>query len=232
MTDFVFEPAPLVSVAVVAESRRFPVRRVFCVGRNYEAHAKEMGHVVEREAPFFFSKSAQHVAPSGVTMPYAPGTSNLHYEMEWVIAIGKAGFRIDAQAAEQHVFGYACGLDMTRRDLQKAAQEKKHPWSFGKDFEQAAVMGDIVPVSHCGILRAGAIRLTQNGVVKQSSNIDQLIHNVPALIAYLSRYYHLLPGDLIYTGTPEGVGAVAPGDHLHGEIDGVGSVDLHIGAAE
>jgi len=222
-----------VAAPVRGRAERFPIRRIFCVGRNYEAHAKEMGVAADREAPFYFTKSTDHYAPSGGTIAYPPGTNSYHYEMELVVAIGTAGFRIPEAQALDHVFGYACGLDMTRRDLQAAAKEKQRPWDIGKDVEQSAVLGEITPAADAGHASRGRIELRVNGQTKQSSDISQLIHGVPAVIAHLSQYYHLQPGDLIFTGTPEGVGPVKPGDRLEGSIEGVGTiaVDVLAGAA-
>ena len=231
MSAFIFAPPPAASVSIRGRAERFPIGRIFCVGRNYEAHAKEMGVVVDREAPFYFTKSPIHSVPSGSTIAYPPGTTNYHYEMEFVVAIGKAGFRIgDAQALE-HVFGYACGLDMTRRDLQAAAKAQQRPWDIAKDVEQSAVLGEIAPAADIGHPNRGRIELRVNGQTKQSGDISQLIHNVPAVIAHLSQYYHLQPGDVIYTGTPEGVGAVKPGDRLEGSIEGVGTIAARIAEA-
>jgi len=210
----------------------YPIGRIFCVGRNYEAHAREMGVVVDREAPFFFTKAASDYVPSGATIAYPPGTANYHYEMELVVAIGKAGFRIAEDQALSHILGYSCGLDMTRRDLQLQARDKQRPWDFGKDFESSAVLSELVLAENIGHPSKGKIELKVNGVVKQSSDIGLLIHPVPALVGYLSRYYHLQPGDLIYTGTPEGVGAVTTGDRITGEIEGVGAIMLNVGAPE
>jgi fumarylpyruvate hydrolase len=221
-------PAP-VAAPIRDRAQRFPIRRIFCVGRNYEAHAKEMGVAVDREAPFYFTKASDHYVPSGSTVPYPPGTSNYHYEMELVAAIGTAGFRIAEAQALDHVFGYACGLDMTRRDLQSAAKEKQRPWDLGKDVEQSAVLGDIAPASEIGHPDRGRIELRVNGQTKQSADLSQLIHSVARVIAHLSQYYHLQPGDLIYTGTPEGVGPVKPGDRLEGSIEGVGTIALQLG---
>ncbi len=232
MSDYLFEAVPVVAAPVRGERARFPIRRIFCVGRNYEAHAKEMGVAVDREAPFYFLKDASAYVPSGATVAYPPGTANYHYEMEFVVAIGKGGFRIAAAAALDHVYGYACGLDMTRRDLQLQAREKQRPWDLGKNFEQSAVLSEIVPAATCGHPAAGRIEMSVNGAVKQSSDLSLLIHPVPALIAHLSGYYHLQPGDLIYTGTPEGVGAVVAGDRITGVVAGVGEIALTIGPAE
>jgi fumarylpyruvate hydrolase len=224
----VFAPPSPVAAPIRGRAARFPVRRIFCVGRNYEAHAKEMGVAVDREAPFYFTKASEHCVLSGSTISYPPGTTNYHYEMELVVAIGTAGFRIgDAQALD-HVFGYACGLDMTRRDLQSAAKEKQRPWDIGKDVEQSAVLGEIAPAADAGHPDHGRIELRVNGQTKQSADISQLIHGIPAVIAHLSQYYHLQPGDLIYTGTPEGVGPVKPGDRLEGSIEGVGTIAVQV----
>ena len=226
-------PAEAPAVAAVrGRAEGFPIRRIFCVGRNYEAHAKEMGVVVDREAPFYFTKAAQHYVPSGSTVAYPPGTANYHHEIELVAAIGKPGFRIGAGQALDHVFGYACGLDMTRRDLQLAAREQRRPWDLGKDFEQSAVLTEIVPAAVIGHPHKGRIELRVNGQTKQSSDVSLLIHDVAAVIAHLSRYYHLQPGDLIYTGTPEGVGPVVAGDTLEGSIEGIGTITLKIGQPE
>jgi fumarylpyruvate hydrolase len=231
MSTFLFTPPATPSVPVRGKSERFPVRRIFCVGRNYEAHAKEMGVAVDREAPFYFTKAGEHVVASGSTVAYPPGTANYHYEMELVVAIGTPGFKVAVDDALSHVYGYACGLDMTRRDLQLHAREQRRPWDLGKDFEQSAVMGEIVPAAEVGHLRQGTIELRVNGQTRQSSDLNLLIHGVPALIAHLSGYYELQAGDLIYTGTPEGVGAVLPGDRIEGSIEGLGSVSLVIAPA-
>jgi fumarylpyruvate hydrolase len=191
-----------------------------------------MGVAVDREAPFYFTKSAEHCVPSGSTVPYPPGTNNYHYELELVAVMGVAAFRVSADQATKSVFGYACGLDMTRRDLQFAAREQRRPWDLGKDVEQSAVLSEIVSASDIGHPSAGRIELRVNGEVRQSADISQLIHKVAEVIAHLSTFYHLNPGDLIYTGTPEGVGPVNTGDRLEGVIEGVGTVTLTIGAAE
>lgn len=232
MSEYLFAPPVPVTLPVAGESARFPIHRIFCVGRNYEAHAKEMGTVADREAPFYFTKAAVHCTLSGSTVPYPPGTSSYHHEMEMVVAIGKAGFRIPESQALDHVFGYACGLDMTRRDLQAQAKEKQRPWDLGKDVEQSAVAGEIAPASAIGHPARGRIELRVNGQTKQSADLSSMIHGVPAIIAHLSQYYHLQPGDLIYTGTPEGVGAVKAGDRLEGSIEGVGSISFGLDPAE
>lgn len=229
---YLFTPPAVPSVPIRGSDEHFPIRRIFCVGRNYEAHAKELGNEVDREAPFYFTKASAHYVPSGATVPYPPGTANYHHEMELVVAIGKAGFQIPEGQALAHVFGYACGLDMTRRDLQASLREKKLSWDIAKDFENAAVVSALVPASAVGHLCKGKIELKVNGNIRQSSDLGLMIHPVPALIAHLSRFYHLQPGDLIFTGTPEGVGPVIAGDRIEGMIEGVGEVALNIGAAE
>lgn len=223
-----FDPPPVVSVPVRGFSPFFPVRRIFCVSRNYAAHAKEIEAEVDREAPWYFNKSRDAVALSGSTISYPPGTENLHHEMEMVVALGAEAFDIKVEHALDVVFGYACGVDLTRRDLQNAATQKNLPWDFAKDFEQAAVISAITTVEECGHPASGKIQLAVNDEIKQSSNLSQMIWPVPALISYLSRYYHLRPGDLIFTGTPEGVGALKAGDHVTGCIEGIGSLELSI----
>jgi fumarylpyruvate hydrolase len=227
-----FELPEWPTVPVVGEETVFPVRRIFCVGRNYAAHALEMGFSVTRDAPFYFTKTPWAICPSGTTIAYPPGTENCHYEMELVVAIGAPAFRIAEKDALSAVFGYACGFDMTRRDLQNAARPDGRPWDLGKDFEHAAVMGPITRAATFGTVTKQRIQLTQNGAVRQDAKLDDLIFSVPELIAHLSGFYHLQPGDLLYTGTPAGVGPIAPGDKLVGTIDGLSPVELAIGPAE
>jgi fumarylpyruvate hydrolase len=231
VSEFVFPPPAPVAAPIRGRSERLPIHRIFCVGRNYEAHAREMGVAVDREAPFYFTKASHHYVPSGSTVPYPSGTKNYHYEMELVVVLGRAGFRVAEADALGHVFGYACGMDMTRRDLQATAKEKQRPWDIAKDVEQSAVLGDIAPASGVGHPTRGRIELRVNGETRQSSDIADMIHGVAALIAHLSQYYHLQPGDLMFTGTPEGVGPVKPGDRLEGSIEGVGTIALQIGNA-
>jgi fumarylpyruvate hydrolase len=228
MPKYVFAPSPVVAVPVRGREDLYPVRRIFCVGRNFEAHAREMGTVPDREAPFYFTKAATAYVPTGSTVSYPTMTNNYHYEMELVVAIGSAAFQVSIEDAPSRIFGYACGLDMTRRDLQFIARDKKHPWDVAKDFEESAVLSPIVPVSDIGHPVRNKIELRVNGIVKQSSDVSLLIHSVPAIIADLSKYYHLLPGDLIYTGTPEGVGPVHARDDLVGSIEHIGDIALHI----
>ncbi len=231
-SGLVFAQRVLPLAAVRGSDQSYPVGRIFCVGRNYEAHAREMGAEPDREAPFYFTKSAFAHAPSGATLPYPPGTENYHHEMELVVALGAPAFRIAEDRALDVVWGYACGLDMTRRDLQAQAKEKARPWDLGKDVEGSAVLGAIAPAAEVGHPTSGLIELSVNGEVRQSADLDQLIWSVPELIAHLSRYYHLDAGDLIYTGTPAGVGPVVAGDTLVGRIAGIGDIALNIGPAE
>ena len=232
MTSYLFPPAAVVSLPIEGDERRYPVSRIFCVGRNYEDHAKEMGQVVDREKPFYFLKSATALRQSGETIPYAPGTDNWHFEVELVVAIGAPAFRTPKEEALSKVFGYACGLDMTRRDLQLSERAKQRPWDLGKDIENGAPTSSISPVSKIGHPAKAAITLKQNGVLKQNSDISELVWSVAELISHLSGFYHLGPGDLLFTGTPAGVGPVAPGDTLEGEVVGVGRLLTHIGPAE
>ncbi|MCB1756805.1 MAG: fumarylacetoacetate hydrolase family protein [Gammaproteobacteria bacterium] len=226
----VFEAPATVSAAIEGSDARFPVKRIFCVGRNYMAHAAEMGTTVDKTSmePFYFTKHPSALVPSGSTVVYPPQTANYHYEMEFVVAIGKAGFEVSEDAAAELIYGYACGLDMTRRDLQLKARESGRPWDLGKDFEESAVLSPIRPSSQTGEINEGRISLAVNGETKQDSDLNLLIWNVREIIAHLSKFYHLQAGDLIYTGTPEGVGPVVAGDNISGEIDKVGSITLNI----
>lgn len=232
--NFVFTPPATPALPVIGTAARFPVHRIFCVGRNYHAHALEMGNPVDKATmkPFYFTKSPSALVDSGATVPYPCGTANYHYEMELVVAIGAHGFRLAEADAPRVIFGYAAGLDMTRRDLQLVAREQGRPWDLGKDFEKSAVCTPILPVGDLGVLTGGAITLQVNGETKQGADLAQLIWNIPELLADLSKFYHLEPGDIIYTGTPEGVGPVKPGDRISGHIDGVGDVTLNVGQAE
>jgi fumarylpyruvate hydrolase len=232
MTTYLWAPLPVPSVPVRGRAERFPVNRLFFVGRNYHAHALEMGKPVDKasERPFYFTKSATTLVDSGATVPYPAGTTNFHFEMELVVAIGKPGFQVLAQLAHELIHGYACGLDMTRRDLQLAARDKSRPWDLGKDIEQGSVISEIAPMAGT-VLTEGEIALSVNGQTKQKSDLSRLIWDIREQIADLSLFYHLMPGDLIYTGTPEGVGPVVAGDRLQGHIAGVGEVALTIGPA-
>jgi fumarylpyruvate hydrolase len=232
MPSYLFNPPPVAALPIRGQSELFPVNRLFFVGRNYHAHAIEMGKPVDKslEQPFYFTKSPGTLTPSGATVPYPSQTTNYHFEMELVVAIGRAGFRVSAADAHELVYGYAAGLDMTRRDLQLVARDKGRPWDLGKDIEQGSVCSEIVPMSFT-VIERGAIELQVNGQTKQKSDVDKLIWNIREIIEDLSRFYHLQAGDLIYTGTPEGVGAVVSGDRLEGRVEGVGSVSLTIGPA-
>lgn len=231
--EYLWTPPQNPSLPVQGSAQRFPVNRLFFVGRNYHAHAAEMQSPVDKsvEVPFYFTKDRSALVASGATVPYPPGTQNYHYEMELVLAVGQPGFRVAEADAARIVYGYACGLDMTRRDLQLAARAKSRPWDLGKDIEHGAVCSAIRPMAGV-LLNQGLLRLRVNDEVKQESDLSKLIWSLPELIADLSRYYHLQPGDLIYTGTPAGVGPVQTGDRLLGEVENVGQVELTIGAAE
>jgi len=205
-----------------------PIRRIFCVGRNYAAHAAEMGHTVDREAPFYFTKSAHAVLLSGQDMPYPPRTSDLHHEMELVVAIGTEAKDVAVEDAMAKVLGYGCGLDMTRRDLQSAAKDKRRPWDTGKDFDNAAILAPLALKETVAELSRLPITLTVNGEVRQSAVLSDMVWSVPELIADLSTLYTLMPGDLIMTGTPAGVGPVAKGDVLRGTIGDLPALETRI----
>jgi len=215
------------ALPIAGSSELFPVRRVFCVGRNYVEHQKEMGGD-GREQPFFFIKSAHALVPQGGTVHYPPKTANYHYETEMVVAIARQGRRVAARDANGYVFGYAVGLDMTRRDLQQMGKDKGRPWDFGKDFDEAAPCAALAPASRIGHPAKGAIWLTVNGKERQRADLADMIWSVPEQIEYLSQYYTLEPGDLIFSGTPAGVGPVNAGDALHAGIDGVGELKVTI----
>lgn len=226
---FDIPPSPTLSVSGLEAC--FPVHRIFCVGRNYAAHAAEMGHEVDREAPFYFTKSTRAIVLSGATIPYPPGTSNFHHEMEFVVALGKPAFQVSEEDAMDAVFGYACGLDMTRRDLQQMAREKGRPWDLGKNFEQSAVIGEITPKGAFGEIAGQEILLDIDGEIKQRASLSDLIWSVPQLISHLSHFYHIQPGDLLYTGTPAGVGPVTAGAKLTGRIEGLTPIELTVSPA-
>jgi fumarylpyruvate hydrolase len=212
----------------VTDGSEFHARRIYCVGRNYRAHALEMGADPDREAPFFFLKPTDAIVRSGSTIEYPQHTGDYQHEIELVVAIGKAGRNIDVTSAASHIFGYAVGLDMTRRDLQMSAKKAGRPWDMGKGFDQSAPCGSITPMSHTAAIVSGAITLEVNRKMRQTSDLSLMIWNVNEVIADLSNYMCLFPGDLIYTGTPEGVGAVQRGDHLHGRIAGLSDLRLQI----
>ena len=227
-TEFVVAPAPVVSVAVRGSVERYPVHRIYCVGRNYVEHTLEMGHDPVRELPFFFQKNPDNLVLDNDDFPYPPMSSNVHHEVELVIALGKGGSDIPVATALDHVYGYALGLDMTRRDLQNEAKKTGRPWELGKAFEHSAPMTDIIPVAQSGHLVKGPIWLKVNGEVKQKGDLSQLIWNVPEIIAHLSNIFELKAGDLIMTGTPAGVGAVKRGDVMESFCEGIGSLRTQV----
>lgn len=232
--NYVFPPAPQVVLPVAGSVAVFPVRRVYCVGQNYAAHAAEMGGESasnSREPPFFFSKPADALVAGGGDVAYPPMTSNLQHEVELVVALGKGAFAIAPEEAESCVFGYAVGFDLTRRDLQALAKEKKQPWETGKGGDEGGPISAIVPCAGARLAARTAIWLKVNGHLRQSGELGQMIWSVPEIIANLSRYVRLAPGDLIFTGTPAGVSTVGPGDTLEGGIDGVGELTVRLLAA-
>jgi fumarylpyruvate hydrolase len=226
--EYVIPPPPIPSLPVEGSHARFPVHRIYCVGRNYADHAREMGGDPDREPPFFFCKPADAIVSDGHDFPYPGQTDDVHHEMEFVVAIGKGGANIAVDRALDHVYGYAAGLDMTRRDLQAAAKKLGRPWDTGKGFDHAAPCGRINPVSQIGHPDRGAIWLKVNGEVRQRGDLTQLIWKIPEVIASLSTLFTLAPGDLIYTGTPAGVGPVRRGDALEGGVDGVGTLEARV----
>jgi fumarylpyruvate hydrolase len=228
MVEYVF-PAPNVpSVPVAGTNVEFPVHRIYCVGRNYADHAREMGFEPQREAPFFFCKPADAVVRDGARISYALATQNLHHEIELVVAIGREGRDIGREAALEYVYGYAVGIDLTRRDLQLAARDKGRPWDTGKAFDESAPLSNIRRVGDIGHPAAGAIWLNVNGETRQQADLNQLLWPVPDVIVELSKLFLLKPGDLVFTGTPAGVGPLLPGDEVRGGIAGVGEISVRI----
>lgn len=227
MTDWVFAPAATVGAPVEGSAQRFPVRRVYCIGRNYAAHAVEMGGDPNREPPFFFQKNPDNLDFSG-EFPYPDQSRDVHHEVEMVVALGRGGRDIPADRALDCVWGYAVGLDMTRRDLQGAAKAAGRPWEVGKAFERSAPMGPIVPAARIGHPSRGAVRLRVNGALRQEGDLDQMIWKVPEIVACLSSFFELGPGDVIMTGTPAGVGPVARGDVLEASVEGVGAMTARV----
>lgn len=222
---FVIEPQDQVSVPVRGTKDRFPVHRVYCVGRNYAAHAVEMGHDPDKEPPFFFQKSPSNLVTDGGDFPYPPATEDVHHEIELVVALSAGGRDIPVERALECVYGYAVGLDMTRRDIQAELKKMSRPWDAAKSFEHSAPCSELVPAAEIGHPANGAIWLKINGETRQEGDLDQLIWKIPEVISYLSSLFELRPGDLIMSGTPSGVGPVHRGDKLHGHVAGVG--DLH-----
>ena len=230
MTDFVIAPPPQAAIAVAGDSKTFPVRRIWCVGRNYLEHVREMGND-ERAPPFFFAKHADMIAPDGATIPYPPITKDFHHEVELVVALKSGGLHISADKALDCVWGYGCGIDMTRRDLQIASRKKEQPWEIGKSFDHSAPCGALAPASKIGHPAKGKIWLSVNGTQKQTGDLSEMIWNVPEIIAKLSTQVELAAGDIIMTGTPAGVAALMPGDKIECGIDGIGTLKVTIGQA-
>lgn len=231
--EFVVEALARPSLAVRGLSQRFPVRRIYCIGRNYLAHIREMGEADERDPPIFFQKPADALVEEGASLPYPSSTADYQYEAELVVAIGRpapAGRVVAVDESAALIYGYAVGLDMTRRDLQRAAAKAGHPWENGKSFDHSAPCSAVVPVAQCGHPTSGALRLNVNGTLRQQTDLSKLIWNVPEIIANLSSYYRLMPGDLIYTGTPDGVGPVQPGDRIEASVEGVGQLRAEVAA--
>jgi fumarylpyruvate hydrolase len=224
-TQYLFAPPAIAALPVRGSRALFPVHRIYCVGRNYAAHAVEMGHDPDKEPPFFFQKNPDNLVTSG-EFPYPPATSDVHHEIEMVVALARGGRDIAIEKALSCVYGYAVGLDMTRRDLQAKAKDTGRPWEVGKAFEASAPCSELVPASAIGHPSAGAIWLDVNGVRRQTGDLNQMIWKVPEMISYLSGLFTLAPGDLIFSGTPSGVAAVNRGDRLKGRVDGVGDLDV------
>lgn len=228
MAEFVFQPPAPASVAVSGTDARFPVRRIFCVGRNYAAHAREMGNDPDREKPFFFTKPADAVVDSGSVIPYPPLTEDLHHEIELVVAIGKPAFQISADEALSCVWGYAVGIDLTRRDLQAEAKKASRPWDWAKGFDHSAPCGPLHPAERVGHPDRGRIWLAVDGETRQDGDLADLIWPVRDIVAFCSRSVALKPGDLIFTGTPAGVGPVSAGEEITGGVDGLGEISVTI----
>ncbi len=232
MTQKLFDLPTVPDIPVLGENAGYPIGRIFCVGRNYAAHAAEMGVEVDREKPFYFTKSPASAVLSGAHVPYPSGTDNYHYEMELALAIAKPVFRVQREAALEAVYAYGCALDMTRRDLQLSERSKQRPWDLGKDVENSAVFGPLTRARDVAPIAKQRIHLAVNGETKQDATVAELIWKVDEIISHLSGFYHLRPGDLIMTGTPAGVGPVVAGDHLLGGIDGLEPIELTLTAAE
>ncbi len=225
---YVIEPPVMPTLPVRGSRDVYPVHRIYCVGRNYAAHAVEMGHDPDREPPFFFQKNPDSLVPSGGRFPYPDKSGDVHHEIELVVALGRGGKDIPAERALDHVYGYAVGVDMTRRDLQAEAKRLGRPWEVGKAFEHSAPCGEVVPASAIGHPERGRVWLEVNGELRQEGDLDQLIWKVPEIVAILSGLFTLAPGDLIYSGTPAGVAAVQRGDRLHGGVEAVGEIDITV----
>ena len=227
-TDYVVEPTPRPVLPVAGTTKLFPVHRIYCVGRNYAEHAREMGHDPSKEPPFFFQKNPDNVVPGDGEFPYPAQTKDVHFEIELVVALGRGGEDIRPEDALDCIYGYGVGLDMTRRDLQGEAKKMGRPWEVGKAFEKSAPCSALVPASEVGHPTEGEIWLKVNGETRQRGNLNQLIWKIPETISYLSSLFRLAPGDLIMTGTPAGVGAVQRGDEMHGHVDGIGELRVRV----
>ena len=228
MTDYVFAPPATPSVAVAGSDARFPVRRIFCVGRNYAEHTREMGHDPDRDPPFFFGKPPSEISHAGEDVAYPPETDDLHYEGEMVVAIGEGGRDIAEADANSHIWGYAIGNDLTRRDVQGVAKKMGRPWDWGKGFDGSAVIGPVTPVATTGILDKGFVKSWVNGELRQEGDLSQMIWSVPEVISFISHSMRLAPGDLIMTGTPAGVGKLVPGDEIRIAVEGLGEISNKI----
>jgi len=227
MTNYVIAKPPVVAIPVVGRDASFPVRRVYCIGRNYAAHAIEMGHDPDREPPFFFQKNPNNLDPSG-EFPYPPHSSDVHHEMEMSVMLKSGGTNIPVEEALDHVYGYALSLDMTRRDLQGQMKKMGRPWEIGKAFERSAPVGPVHPASDVGHLDQGAVTLKVNGELRQEGDLNQMIWKVPEMISYLSEYFELAAGDVIMSGTPSGVGPVVKGDTMEMAVEGIGSMTVKV----
>jgi len=227
MPNYAIKTPPVVALPISGSDDLFPVRRVYCIGRNYAAHAVEMGHDPDREPPFFFQKNPNNLDPSG-TFPYPPHSSDVHHEVEVAVMLKSGGTNIEIGSALDHVFGYALSLDMTRRDLQGAQKKMGRPWEIGKAFEQSAPVGPIHPVSKTGFIDEGSITLKVNGELRQEGDINQMIWKVPEMISYLSEYFELAAGDVILSGTPAGVGPIVKGDVMEIAAEGLGTMEIPV----
>lgn len=222
---YAITPPPVSSLPIAGSDQRFPVRRIFCIGRNYAEHAREMGAVVEKDAPLFFCKPADAVVTDGADVPYPQATADLHHEVEMVVALGDGGRDLSPDAAAALVWGYGVGLDLTRRDLQAVAKAKSHPWDVAKAFDHSAPVSALVPAANAAVDAGTVLRLEVNDELRQHTTLGEMVHSVPEILAALSRLFELKPGDLLFTGTPAGVAALRRGDHFHAELVGVATLD-------
>ncbi len=230
--DYLFPPEPTASVGILGRAERFPVRRIYCVGHNYVSHILETGRDPERESPFFFNKPSDAIVGDGESLPYPPATASLHHEVELVVAIEREGYEIPPEQAEEHIFGYAVGIDLTRRDLQQVAEDRSWPWAAAKAFDRSAPCGLLTPKADCPGVDQGRIALSVNNRMRQSADLKEMIWPVPEIVSSLSRMFLLKPGDLVFTGTPSGVGFVLPGDQLEAVIEGLSPLRISIQDAD